>query len=149
MGLLDDVMKMAAGAAGGASPGAGGGASPDALMSLVGSLLQQQGGLGGLIGSLEKAGLGEAAQSWVGTGQNLPVSPDALVKALGGGGQLAQLAQGLGLNGQQAGGLLAQFLPSIIDQMTPGGQLPSGQGGGAPDLMQIGLKVLQGFGRNG
>lgn len=147
MGLLDDVMKMAAGAAGGSAPGAGG-ASPDALAGLVGSLLQQQGGLGGLIGNLEKAGLGDAAQSWVGTGQNLPVSPDALVKALGGGGQLAQLAQGLGLNGQQAGGLLAQFLPMIVDQMTPGGKLPSGEGG-APDLMQIGLKVLQGLGRNG
>lgn len=148
MGLLDDVMKMATGAAGGAAPGAGGGASPDALMGLVGSLLQQQGGLGGLIGNLEKAGLGEAAQSWVGTGQNMPVSPDALIKALGGGSQIAQLAQSLGLDGQQASGMLAQFLPTIIDQMTPGGQLPSGQGGGAPDLMQIGLKMLQGLGRN-
>jgi uncharacterized protein YidB (DUF937 family) len=141
MGILDSLLQSAAGAAGNA--GQGGGASPDALMGMVGSLLQQQGGLGGLLGTLEKAGLGDAAKSWVGTGENLPVSPDALVNALGGSGQLAQLAQGLGLDGAQASGLLAKALPMIIDQMTPGGQLPAAQGGQG-DLLQAGLKALQG-----
>jgi uncharacterized protein YidB (DUF937 family) len=142
MGLLDSLLQSAAGAAGKAGQGEGG-ASPDALMGMVGSLLQQQGGLGGLLGTLEKAGLGDAAKSWVGTGENLPVSPDALVNALGGSGQLAQLAQGLGLDGAQASGLLAKALPMIIDQMTPGGQLPAAQGGQG-DLLQAGLKALQG-----
>ncbi len=140
MGLLDSLLQSAAGAAGNAGQD---GASPDALMGMVGSLLQQQGGLGGLLGTLEKAGLGDAAKSWVGTGENLPVSPDALVNALGGSGQLAQLAQGLGLDGSQVSGLLAKALPMIIDQMTPGGQLPAEQGGQG-DLLQAGLKALQG-----
>src|SRR5215468_6872396 len=41
------------------------------------------GGLGGLLDKLQKGGLGDVANSWVGSGQNQPVSPNKLGSALG------------------------------------------------------------------
>lgn len=87
------------------------------------------GGLGGLIGALTQGGLGDAARSWVGTGQNQPVSAEDLQAALGGGdsgGLLAQLAQQAGLSHGEAASGLSQVLPGLIDKLTPDGQIPSG-----------------------
>ncbi len=123
MGLFDSIVGAVSGGA-----GQGGGAE------LVGALLQQVGGqqgLQGLVQQLSQGGLGELVQSWVGTGQNLPVSGDQIAQALG-SGQLAQLAQQFGLNPDTVATQLAQFLPGVVDQLTPQGQLPSG---GAADLM--------------
>ena len=89
--------------------------------------LEGLGGLGGLIGALTQGGLGQAANSWVGTGQNMQVSPDEITQALGGGGAgsiLAQIAQQAGLSQGEAASGLSQVLPGIIDQLTPDGQLP-------------------------
>ena len=41
------------------------------------------GGLGGLLGRFHESGLGEVAKSWVGSGQNQPISPGSLGSALG------------------------------------------------------------------
>src|SRR6516165_9791454 len=62
---------------------AGGAAKPGAQPSSDnggGGLL---GGLGGLLDKLQKGGLGNATNSWVGSGQNQPVSPGQLGSALG------------------------------------------------------------------
>ena len=87
------------------------------------------GGLGGLIGALTQGGLGQAANSWVGTGQNQPVSPDQITQALGGnsgggGGILAQLAQAAGMSHGEAANGLSQILPGLVDKLTPDGQVP-------------------------
>lgn len=138
MSMLDDLMK---GAMGALNQGQGGGAgSPDALMNMVGSLLQQQGGIAGLVGALEKGGLGDVAQSWVGKGANMPVSADALTQALG-SDSIGQIAKQLGLDSGAASGMLAQALPGLVDKMTPDGALPQG-GQDAGDLLQAGLKAL-------
>ncbi len=113
MGLFDSIVGAVSGGA-----GQGGGAE------LVGALLQQVGGqqgLQGLVQQLSQGGLGELVQSWVGTGQNLPVSGDQIAQALG-SGQLAQLAQQFGLNPDTVAAQLAQFLPGVVDQLTPQGQ---------------------------
>jgi uncharacterized protein YidB (DUF937 family) len=123
MGLFDSIVGAVAGGA-----GQGGGAE------MVGALLQQVGGeqgLQGLVQQFSQGGLGEVVQSWIGTGQNLPVSADQIAQVLG-NGQLAQLAQQFGLNPDTVATQLAQFLPGVVDQLTPQGQLPSG---GAGDLM--------------
>jgi uncharacterized protein YidB (DUF937 family) len=124
MGLFDSIVGAVAGGAG----QGGGGAD------LVGALLQQVGGgqgLQGLVQQFSQGGLGEVVQSWVSTGQNLPISGDQIAQVLG-NGQLAQLAQQFGLNPDTVANQLAQFLPQVVDQLTPNGQLPSG---GAADLM--------------
>jgi uncharacterized protein YidB (DUF937 family) len=54
---------------------------------VMGTIAQQQsprgGGLGGLLDKLQKGGLGDVANSWIGTGQNQPVTPKQLGPALG------------------------------------------------------------------
>ena len=140
MSMLEDLLKGAVGALGqGQGQQAAGGA--DALMGMLGPLLQQQGGLAGLLGTLEKGGLGDIAQSWVGKGANLPVSGEALQQALG-GDAIGQIAGQLGLDSGAASGMLAQVLPGLIDKMTPDGALPQGGGADAGDLLQAGLKAL-------
>jgi uncharacterized protein YidB (DUF937 family) len=131
MGLLDSVLGSAMGALQG---GGQGGAGGDMLMQVIGSLLQGQGGAGGAAGGLgallqqlQQGGLGEAAQSWVSTGPNLPVSADQLQSALG-ADRIDALAQQVGLPAGDLSSQLAQFLPQVVDQLTPGGQLPTGGG---------------------
>ena len=138
MGLLDSVLGSAMGALQGGGQGAGGNAL---LMQVISALLQGQGGgsgggagalggLGGLLAQLQQGGLGDAAKSWVSTGQNLPVSADQLQSALG-GDRIDALAQQVGLRAGDLASQLAQYLPQVVDHLTPNGQLPEGDAGGA------------------
>ena len=71
MGLLDQLGQAAGGMLG------GGDANP--LLKAVLGLLDknsQLGGLEGLVRSFQRNGLLDVINSWVGTGQNLPISPD-------------------------------------------------------------------------
>jgi uncharacterized protein YidB (DUF937 family) len=85
----------------------------------------QGGGLQGVLGAFQNAGLGNAVNSWVGTGENQPISADQVQQALG-DGQLQQLADAAGLSHDSAAGHLAEMLPNLINQLTPNGQLPEG-----------------------
>lgn len=154
MGLLDSVL----GSAMGALQGGGQGGGSALLMQVIGSLLSGQqgggaggaagglGGLGALLQQLQQGGLGEAAQSWVSTGQNQPVSADQLQAALG-ADKIGALAQQVGLDPGDLAGQLAQYLPQVVDQLTPGGQLPAGGGGdgGGADLGGLLGNVLGGL----
>lgn len=123
MSFLNDLL-------GGAQGGQAGGSS---LVSVAGQLIEKAGGVQGLLAMLQQHGLGEAAQSWVGTGANQPVSGDQLGQALqnGGLGPLVQEAAGkLGVDQNQLLGQLSQVLPHAVDHLTPDGQVPAqGQGG--------------------
>ena len=130
MGLLDSVLGNVMG---NLASGGQGGAGADVLMRVVGGLLNQGGGgvgggLAALVQQFQQGGLGEVVQSWVGTGQNLPVSPEQLQSVLG-GDQIGALAQQAGLSTGDLMGQLSQLLPQVVDRLTPDGQLPSGPGG--------------------
>jgi uncharacterized protein YidB (DUF937 family) len=125
--LINAVIQMIA------NKGGGGGGLGSVLGSALGAgsggggMGGGLGGLGGLIGALTQGGLGNAASSWVGTGQNQPVSAEQLQSALGGGGGgglLAQLAQQAGMSHGEAADGLSQILPGLIDKLTPDGQVP-------------------------
>src|SRR5271166_6360254 len=88
------------------------------------TLLQQHGGVGGLVNQLSQGGLASQVGSWIGTGQNQSVTGAEIAQALG-SGSIGRIAQQLGINPQQAGTLLAQVVPHLIDHMTPGGQIPA------------------------
>jgi uncharacterized protein YidB (DUF937 family) len=134
MGLLDQVISAAATSLGG---GQQAGANP--MVSAVLQLLNspQVGGIEGLVKAFQSNGLGDVARSWVSTGQNMPASAEQVQSALG-GGQIGQLASSLGISETQASSQLAQYLPQIIDQLTPNGTAPQG------DLMSLGLEMLKG-----
>jgi len=82
------------------------------------------GGLGGLLDKLHKGGLGEVANSWVGSGQNQPVSPKQLGPALG-SDIIKALAQRSGLSEEELTKQLSQVLPGVVDKLTPAGRLPT------------------------
>jgi uncharacterized protein YidB (DUF937 family) len=108
MGLLDGVL--------GGVVGAG-------MVSVVNNLLEQHGGLQGLINQFQQNGFGDTVNSWVGTGPNKSISPDQVHQALG-PDLLQQLAAKSGLSVQDLAQKLSQILPQAVDTMTPGGQVP-------------------------
>lgn len=120
--MLEQLLK-------GALQGFGGnqaGANP--LLQIAMQLLAnngQFGGLQGLIEQFQRAGLGSHIESWISSGQNLPISPDQLTQALG-QGQMQHMAQQAGIDPQAFSHQLAQVLPQMIDKLTPQGQVPHG-----------------------
>jgi uncharacterized protein YidB (DUF937 family) len=120
--LLGGVISEAMGSSNAQTPAGGGGNA--AVIAAVMTLINQHGGIGGLVQQFQNAGLGGVAQSWVSSGQNQPVSGAQVTQALGGaGGALGQFAQQLGLDHGAAGALLAQVLPQVVDHLTPNGQV--------------------------
>ena len=130
MSLFDQV----AGALAGGQSG-GGSSLLATIMQLVND--PKHGGLQGLIQSFQQGGLGEIVNSWVSTGQNLPISAEQIQSVLG-GSSMQDIAARLGVTQEQAAGSLAEMLPRVVDQMTPNGQVP--QGG---DLLAQGLDMLK------
>ena len=120
----------------------GGIASSGALISEVISMLQNRpGGLGGLLQSFQQGGLGHVFQSWIGTGQNLPVAPDQLHGTLG-SDWIAKIAQATGLPPNEVSQHLSTVLPQIVDHLTPNGQMPQGDIGS--QLATVAQRLLRG-----
>ena len=115
MGLLDGLL-------GGLMGGGTQGQSP--LVQVALQLIQQNGGLPGIISKFQHGGMAEEVGSWVGSGQNLPMTGNQLQEILG-SGSIGQIAQQLGLSHGDASSNLAQILLQIIDQLTPSGQIPA------------------------
>ena len=121
--LLPVVLSMLASRGSGSPPGGGG------LGDLLGQALGggtpsgAAGGLGGLLEQMQRAGFGDQARSWVSTGQNMPISPDAIGQIFGQGG-LEAIARRANLTPQETSDGLSQLLPEVVDRVTPGGQEP-------------------------
>ena len=126
MGLFD-TLEQAAGMSGQAQGQDG---APAGAMGAVVQMLQSHpGGIGGVLQQFEQSGLGGVAQSWLGGGANQSVSPNEVQSALG-SGPISQVASQLGVSPDQAAGHISQFLPLIMDHLSPNGQAPSGGGMG-------------------
>jgi uncharacterized protein YidB (DUF937 family) len=82
------------------------------------------GGLGGLMDKLQQGGLGNVTNSWIGSGQNQPVSPNQVGLALG-PNIIKTLAQQSGLSEDELTKQLSQVLPGVVDKLTPNGRLPT------------------------
>jgi len=134
MGFLDDVLGKVKQAAGGA------GGEHSALANEILGLLSggsEGGGLQGMIQSFKEKGLGDIMSSWVGTGQNLPISGDQLKTGLG-ADLIGQVAAKVGVTPDVATSKLTEILPGIIDKLTPEGTVPES------GLLQQGLNFLRG-----
>ena len=82
-----------------------------------------QGGLSTIVAQLEQAGLGSQVKSWLGNGQNLPISAEQLQQVLG-NDTVRQLAAKYNIPVDQISQILAQELPKAVDHASPNGQLP-------------------------
>lgn len=143
MGILDSLAGALNNSAG-ATPTTA--APSSAVVSEVLALLQSRGGaasgLGGLMQAFEGGGLGHLFQSWVGSGQNLPVSAGQIQNVLGSSGILEQIAQRTGLQPADVAQHLSTLLPQIVDHLTPNGQLHPGDAGSA--LEGLAQRLLHG-----
>jgi len=123
MGLLDDVLSMAAGSlSSGGVPPAQHATGLAAILEYVNS--PQVGGVAGLQRMFQQGGLGNVVASWIGNGQNLPISADQLQNVLH-SGTFQQVAQKAGIDPTQLTGMMASLLPHLIDKMTPNGEVPN------------------------
>jgi uncharacterized protein YidB (DUF937 family) len=82
------------------------------------------GGLGGLLEKFQQGGHGDVTKSWVGSGQNQPISPGSLGSALG-PSVIKALSEKTGLSEQEVTAQLSQLLPGFVDKLTPQGRLPT------------------------
>jgi len=90
-------------------------------------LLQQNGGLPGIISKFQHGGMADHVSSWVATGANMPINGAQLQEILG-SGSIGEIAQRLGMSHGDASSGMAQVLPQLIDALTPAGQIPADHG---------------------
>jgi uncharacterized protein YidB (DUF937 family) len=114
-----------------------GGQAQSPLLQVALQLLQQNGGVEGILDKFRQGGYADQAASWQSTGQNIPVSGSALQEVLG-SGAIGQLAQQLGMSHGDTAGGLAQVLPQLIDQFTPNGNVPDNHN----DMVEQALALL-------
>ena len=116
MGLLDGLLENVL--------GVGAQQSQGSMLQVALQLLQQNGGLPGIISKFEHGGMADHVGSWVATGANMPISGAQLQEILG-SGSIGEIAQRLGMSHGDASSGLAQALPQLIDKLTPAGQVPA------------------------
>src|SRR5207244_6005989 len=114
MGLLDSILGAVSGKT---EPG-----GANALVGVLGGLLQQSGGLRGLANKFSQGGCGNVFASWVGLGENQTISSSQVQSCLG-SDQVKALAAKMGIDPAQASNLLAEFLPKVVDKLTPTGKV--------------------------
>ena len=161
MGLLDSVIGAMTGGQGGSQGGgqgglggllSGGGAQAALVTAVIGMLVNSgrgqggaavsgasgagggMGGLGDLIGKFTQGGMGDVIGSWIGHGQNAPISGSQVSDVLG-SDAIGKIAAQLGLTHAEAADQVSQVLPQVVDHLTPQGQVPEGGLGGIGDIL--------------
>jgi uncharacterized protein YidB (DUF937 family) len=115
MGFLDSILS----AVSGKDDTSGGG---NQLLGVLSGLLAQSGGVQGLASKFSQSGQGDAFSSWVGMGENQPVSTNQVQEALG-SDQIRAIATKMGVDPNLASQFLAEYLPKIVDKLTPTGKV--------------------------
>lgn len=142
MGLLDGVLGNVLGSVMGGGEQQQANPMLNIVLGMLANNTQQgggagvsgMGGLGGMLQQFQQAGMGDLIGSWIGKGDNLPISADQLQSVLG-SGALGDIAKQLGMSQGDTAGQLSQMLPDIINQLTPNGEAPEGGLGSASDIM--------------
>lgn len=148
MGLFDDVVGSVLGGGqtqqapnplGALLSGlAAGDQTQGGLLSAAMSMLQQNGGLSGVLEMFRRNGMAQQVESWISTGANAGISAEQIQQVFGGSG-LGNVASQLGLSQGQASSAMAQILPELINQLTPRGHVPEDHG----NLIAQGLDLLR------
>ena len=133
MGLLDEIVSKVSGMLGRDE------GEQSGLLEGVLQMLDSKGsgGLGGLVQSFQEKGLGGIISSWIGTGENQPISADQIQQVLG-SDVIQNIAAKAGIAPEEMSGKLAEFLPGVIDKLTPDGTVPDG------GLLEKGIEFLKG-----
>lgn len=113
-------------------------------MQLIQALLQSQGGIEGIIKRFQESGLEGILKSWISTDEeNQPISANQVVEVVG-QENMSQAAEKVGVSELDASNLLAEYLPKMVDMLTPNGQLPDLNNLNVNDLMVQAAKGMLG-----
>ena len=126
MNLLDTVSRLF-----------GGESSSRPVEAILQLLANHEGGTSGLMDSFQSNGLGGILSSWLGSGENQPISAYQVNRVFG-SERVAALAEKLGVSPDQAAAKTAEYLPQIVDRLSPDGSLPVGS-----DLMAKARDLLK------
>ncbi|EMP4186110.1 DUF937 domain-containing protein [Proteus mirabilis] len=99
--------------------------------------VETQGGIEGLVKQFNSAGLSELIQSWISTGSNLPINAEQIVQVFS-SPVINELATKINMNTAEASDMAAQYLPKLVDKLTPEGVIPK-----ELDLMSAGMDMLK------
>ena len=116
----------------------GGDADSGGSLAAISHLIQGQGGLGGLIEKFKGAGFGDKVKSWIGVGPNQEITAADIERVLG-GPVLDKIAAKTGIDKAVLSAKLSEYLPKVIDKLTPTGEVP-------PDATVT--KLLEALGAN-
>jgi len=133
MGLLDNFENQAL------TSMLGGNNSSPLVANILQMIQTQPGGLQGLLQKFHDSGLGGLASAWVSTGPNPPATADQIHQVLG-SDKVKQLAAAAGISPDIAGSAIAQILPTLVDRLTPNGQVPEHS-----SLMDMASSMLKNF----
>ena len=133
MGLFDEFAKQVAGAAQAFAAGE----TPELARSFLG-LLQERGGIDGLIRRFQEHDLGDVIASWIATGPNMPITPEQLARVFD-PEQLRTLSSQAGIAMARLPEALAALLPTLVDRLTPDGDVP-----GPYQLIRMAVGFLRG-----
>jgi uncharacterized protein YidB (DUF937 family) len=118
MGMLDGLVGSVLGKVMGDKAG---------MAQVAMEMFNTSGGVGGVLEKLKAGGLGDAAASWVGKGENIPVSADQISSALG-SGVIADMAAKFGIDPATLSAQIAEHLPTVVDKLTPDGEVGAESG---------------------
>jgi uncharacterized protein YidB (DUF937 family) len=118
MGLFDSLAGSMLGKLGG---------ERGTMVQIAMDLLNKHGGVSGVLEMFKEKGYTEHVNSWVGNGQNLPISSEQVTNVLG-HGELSQMAAKFGITPGDLSSKIAQHLPTVVDKLTPNGQVNDSTG---------------------
>ena len=120
MGLFDSVAGAVLGKLGG---------QQGSMAQVAMEMFNNNGGLSGIVDKFKAGGLSEQVASWVGTGENIAVSPEQISSVMG-EGAIADMAAKFGLSPEVLSAQIAQYLPTVVDKLTPNGEVNAESSGG-------------------
>lgn len=118
MGLFDSVAGAVLSKLGG---------DKGTMVQVAMDLFNQNGGLAGVLEKFKTGGFGEQADSWVSKGENLPITAEQITQVLG-SSTINNIADKLGMDPDEISTKVAEYLPQVIDKMTPNGEVNAGSG---------------------
>ena len=125
MGLFDSLASSMLGKLGG---------EKGAIAQVAVDLFNQNGGLAGVLEKFKAAGFADEVASWVGKGANLQISAEQVTQVLG-SVTIQSAANKLGINASEISAKIAEYLPQVIDRMTPNGEVGKDSGNLLATLM--------------
>lgn len=118
MGLFDSLAGNMLGKLGG---------EKGAIAQVAVDLFNQNGGLPGVLEKFKAAGFSNEVASWVGKSANLPISAEQITQVLG-SATIQTAANKLGINADEISTKIAEYLPQVVDRMTPNGEVSKDSG---------------------